>query len=258
LQVGEAEIIAKRIGVVTVSDFRAADITAGGRGAPLAPIYHQQRFGQTGKERLVVNIGGIANISLLLGDSECYASDTGPGNCLIDHVTRVAFNKGYDDHGEIADGAEIDERLLEELKSDPLFSQPLPTALDRGEVLRLLRRQGVRPFGEYDPADLVATLTELTAWSVYDGARRLRSEAAPSEVLVCGGGAHNSFLMKRLQYYFDDAIVTATDRYGSDPDYVEAEAFAWLANLAVENRPGNVPQVTGAKRQVVLGKISLP
>ncbi|MFH2055899.1 MAG: anhydro-N-acetylmuramic acid kinase [bacterium] len=258
LQIGDAEIVAKRLGIVTVSDFRSGDLAVGGSGAPLTPIYHQQRFAVGDRIRLVVNIGGIANVTLLEGLDKCLATDTGPGNCLIDYLTQHHLNQPYDESGEEAATGTIDQELSSRLQEDKLFKRPLPCSFDRAEVLHLAERVGL--LNPADPATLasrIATVTELTAWSIHRQTQRL-SESAPTEVLVCGGGFRNRTLMKHLRNYFADSIVTGTDKFGSDPDFVEAECFAWLANLTIEGRAGNLPQVTGADRAVVLGKISLP
>jgi anhydro-N-acetylmuramic acid kinase len=259
LQIGEAERIAKRLGVVTVSDFRAGDIAAGGSGAPLAPIYHQQRFAEAGRLRLVVNIGGIANLTLLDGSDRYEATDCGPGNCLTDYLAQRWFDLPYDEGGALAASGSIDESLFEHLQATEVFSGQLPHSLDRGGLLdSLLTRLEPESVQQSDFENVMATAAELTVWSIRSAFVRFLPEKQPGEVLVCGGGVHNEFLMNRLRYHFRDSIVCGTDRYGSDPDYVEAEAFAWLANLTIAGVAGNLPKVTGATMPAVLGKISLP
>ena len=258
LQLGEAEVIAKRLGVTTVSDFRTADIAVGGGGAPLAPIYHQQRFADPTEDRLVVNIGGIANVTILLRDGSCRATDTGPGNCLIDYLMQTQLGKPFDEDGAFAEQGSVDRRLLEKLKSDDLFKRDLPFSLDRTAVLGLIDRYNL--IDEITPesvATIIATVTELTAWAIHHQSRRLIPET-PARVLVGGGGRFNNSLMKHLRNYFSGSIVSGTETLGSDPRFVEAECFAWLANLTLAGQAGNLPQVTGAQRPVVLGKISLP
>ncbi len=258
LQLGEAEIIAKRLGVTVVSDFRAADIAVGGSGAPLAPIYHQQRFADAAEDRLVVNIGGIANVTMLLRDGFCRASDTGPGNCLIDYLMQTQLGKPFDEDGALAEQGKVDRRLLEKLQSDDLFDRNPPFSLDRTTVLNLIDRHNLdRKITSEGAAPMIATVTELTAWAIHHQTRRL-SPKELARVLIGGGGRFNKTLMKHLRNYFAGSIVSGTETLGSDPRFVEAECFAWLANLTLAGHAGNLPQVTGAGRPVVLGKISLP
>jgi anhydro-N-acetylmuramic acid kinase len=259
LQIGEGEILAKNLGVVAVSDFRWADIAVGGRGAPLAPIYHLHRFGSKRSARLVINIGGIANITLLPDDECCLATDTGPGNCLSDHLMQRFEGVPYDRDGELAAKGVVDVGLLERLKEERLFSIKLPTAFDRREMIELLMRNVPEiPLDAQKRSDLIATVCELTVWAIMRGVETISADVKPYEVLVCGGGIHNSYLMNRLRKSFTDATVCSTDRYGSDPDYVEAECFAYLANLALDGIPAGLPHVSGGKRSVIMGKISQP
>lgn len=258
LQIGEAEILAKRLGIVTVSDFRNGDIAVGGSGAPLAPIYHQQRFAAEGETRLVVNIGGIANVTLLEGLDKCVATDVGPGNCIGDYLMQQHLGQQFDVEGKVAAAGEVDRELAQKLASEKLFNRPLPGSLDRREVLLLADKYGLLDAAdERTLAAWIATVTEFTATMIYDQTNRLSREQ-PDQVLVCGGGYHNQTLMNHLRNHFTNSIVSGTREFGSDPDFVEAECFAWLANLTIEGRAGNMPQVTGAERAVVLGKISSP
>jgi anhydro-N-acetylmuramic acid kinase len=259
LQIGDGDVIAKRLGVVTVSDFRAGDIAVGGSGAPLVPLYHQLRFAKDGALRVVVNIGGIGNITALSGMTECCATDTGPGNCLVDTYMRKTYRKQFDGGGMVAQSGSIDQELLGQLGGDTIFNRTLPTTYDRKEVVDLLERYEVLSVsGERAEADVVATLSELTVRRIYDAALQLMQGKKPETVLVCGGGGHNKFFTARLQRHFGGAPVISTGDFGSDPDFVEAEAFAYLANLAVEDQTGNLPGVTGAQRGAILGKISQP
>jgi anhydro-N-acetylmuramic acid kinase len=259
LQVGEAELLAKRLGIVTVSDFRWADIAAGGRGAPLTPIYHQERFAAEGRSRMIVNVGGIANVTLLSGTDSCKASDSGPGNSLSDHLMMELLEADYDNAGEVAQSGHVNDAVLRRLQGDEIFERPLPLALDRQEVVGMLTRNEVEmPESIEERRDLVATVIELAAWSIRRAYDSLADEENPEEVLACGGGVHNDFLLSRLQDYFKDSKISTTKEYGSDPDYVEAECFAYLANLTIWGMEGNLPQVTGAERKVVTGKISQP
>lgn len=259
LQIGEPEVIAKRLGITTISDFRWADIAVGGRGAPLTPFYHQQRFGSDEKIRLIVNIGGISNITLLGKKDHLSATDCGPGNCLVDHLMRMLYGKNYDEGGQVASSGRVDNDLLDKLKQEAIFKRELPLALDRRETIEILNRNDFEiPIEETGKRDLIATVAELTLWSIQHGCEMIGSGNPPVEVLVCGGGVHNEYFMSGLQNRFSSSIVSSTEAFGSDPDYVEAECFAYLANLTLQGAAGNVPHVTGATRQVVAGKISQP
>ena len=259
LQIGEAEIIAKRFGIVTVSDFRSGDIAVGGSGAPLVPIYHKCVFAHEGVDYLVVNIGGIANITVLNGIENCTATDTGPGNCLLDTIVSERTGKKYDENGQLASAGTIDESLLRKLLSADLFQRQLPTSHDRGEILKLLQDDEVaRTLAKLSLESALATLGELTAITTRRAYEQLSGSTVPNTVYVCGGGAHNGFLNARLKQHFPDSMIVKTGAMGKDEDFVEAEAFAFLANLALDELTGNMPQVTGAKRAAVIGKISLP
>lgn len=259
LQIGESEILAKQLGVVTVSDFRWADIAVGGRGAPLAPIYHLHRFGSKETVRLVINIGGIANITLLPDGENCLATDTGPGNCLSDYLMQRFEGVGHDQDGELAARGVVDVKLLQRLKEGPPFSGKLPAAFDRRDMIKLLLSEVPEmPRDNREQNNLLATVCELTVWAIVRAVEVISAGVKPEEVLVCGGGIHNRHLMNRLRNVFSDATVCGTDRHGSNPDYVEAECFAYLANLALDGIPAGLPQVSGGKRSVIMGKISQP
>lgn len=259
LQVGDADVIAKRLGKLVVSDFRSGDTALGGSGAPLAPIYHRFRFAQQGTVQAVLNIGGISNVTILSGAEACVASDTGPGNCLIDTVASRFKGVPVDYGGALAAAGSVDRDLLASLADNEMLSRELPTSYDRGELIRLLDKAEFNVKLKLLPVESVlATLTELTVTTIFSACRRLCPDASINRVLVCGGGAHNVYLMRRLAHYFSEAVVETTSQHGSNVDFVEAEAFAYLANLTLEAEAGNLPNITGASRCAVLGKISLP
>ncbi len=207
----------------------------------------------------MVNIGGIANITLLKNDGECIATDTGPGNCLLDTVVRDRTDQRYDDSGKLASTGAIDDVLLAKLLQAEVLRRRLPVSHDRGEILRLLEDEdfSIR-MNNLNTEDLLATLGELTSITIRRATDQFFGSAAPDSVIVCGGGAHNSYLMRRLQYHFAHSRVVSAAEFGVDVDFVEAEAFAYLANLTLSSLSGNLPQVTGASRTAILGKISLP
>ncbi|MFZ5862191.1 MAG: anhydro-N-acetylmuramic acid kinase [Nitrospirota bacterium] len=267
LQIGEPSVIAERTGVTTVADFRPRDLAAGGQGAPLTPLIHHRCFAHATRDRLVVNLGGISNVTWIpaghLADMErIVAFDTGPGNMLIDGLME-RFSKGresMDRSGRTAASGSIDERLLRSLLRHPFLAQRPPKTtgretFGRGLVDRVAsdaRRLRVAP------RDVMATVTLFTARSIADAyARFLRSRtlAAPVDVIVGGGGVYNATVMAQLRRAFSPARVEPMSRYGVDPKAIEAMAFALLAYLTVHGEPNNVPSATGAKRAAVLGKI---
>jgi anhydro-N-acetylmuramic acid kinase len=259
LQIGSAETISQKLGVPVVSDFRSADIAAGGRGAPLTPIAHHYLFRQSGQSRIVVNIGGISNLTYL--PSSCsidsiVSSDCGPGNMLLDEVCRRLFGKDYDRAGKLVSKGEVDEQLLNYLKKMGFLRRKMPISLGREQfgsdvvdgILDFSGRHQIRS------ESVLATLSFFTAYCI----SRLGSKFTDAtQVLVCGGGCHNLSIMKMLTDLFDGVVVTDTSVVDIDPDFVESISFALLANLTVDSVPGNLPNVTGASRKVILGKITL-
>ena len=259
LQIGESEVIAKRLGITTVSDFRAADIALGGSGAPLVPIYHHRRFAEPGKMRVVVNIGGVSNLTLLDGTGQFMATDCGPGNCLIDGCMQALFGQPFDDHGKTAISGKVNPDLLDKLSRDEVLTRPLPTSYDRRELIELADRHHLlAETTKTAREDIVATISELTVVTIANAIKRMAGNSHPDLILICGGGVLNEFLMTRLRERFGAERVVSTADYGSDPEYVEAEAFAYLANLTIEGEAGNIPVATGASKPAILGKISQP
>jgi anhydro-N-acetylmuramic acid kinase len=254
LQIGDPATIAVGTGITTVADFRRADIAAGGQGAPLVPPFHQWLFGGSA-DRIVLNIGGIANITLL-GDSDDMTSgfDTGPGNTLLDLWCRQHLGKPFDRGGDWAASGNTEAELLEGLLSDDYFSvaPPKSTGLEHFNLDWLMRHGADR----YTPENVQATLAELSAQSIAAAINQHAPKA--NELLVCGGGVHNADLMRRLRTRLPGMTVSSTAEAGLDPDWVEATAFAWLAMRTLHGRSGNLPNVTGASRKLVLGAIHSP
>lgn len=256
LQLGDPARIAERTGITTVADFRRRDIAAGGQGAPLVPPFHAFAFQSPAEPRAVLNLGGMANLTLLAANADRVASggfDTGPGNVLLDLNAQRHLHTPCDVDGTWAGQGKCDTALLSAMLADPYFALPPPKSTGREHfnaawLDRHLQRHSIRP------PDLQATLTELTARSITEA---LGAYAAPHcrSLLVCGGGAYNLRLMERLAALLPDWSVASTARYGIAPDWVEAMAFAWLARQTLQGRPGNLPAVTGARRPVVLGAI---
>jgi anhydro-N-acetylmuramic acid kinase len=259
LQIGEAEVIAKQLGILTVSDFRAADIALGGSGAPLVPIYHQSRFAEASRLLVVVNIGGVANITLLDGTDRIAATDTGPGNCLIDGCMQALYGQDFDAGGKIALSGSVDLEILERLRRDEVLTRPLPTSFDRKELFELANRHHLLANRDsVNKEGVITTISELTVITIAETISGMYKGATPDRLLVCGGGVFNEYILSRLRQRFGDHRVVSTADFGSDPEYVEAEAFAYLANLTLEGDIANIPVVTGASRPSVLGKISQP
>ena len=252
LQIGNAGIIASGNRITTVSNFRQADIDAGGQGAPLVPPFHEWLFGSPESDRVVANIGGIANITILRADgSDVIGFDTGPGNGLMDAWISHHLGEPYDRNGRWSASAPVIESLLEEMLNDPYFARrpPKSTGFEYFN-LRWLRGFNV---GRFDAAEVQATLCELSAASMAGAIAKYA--ATTREVFVCGGGSHNDELMRRLRRNMPGATVSSTASVGLDPDWVEAVAFAWLAMRTMRGETGNLPSVTGATHKAVLGDI---
>ena len=252
LQIADANVIAARTGLTVVADFRRRDLALGGQGAPLLPAFHKAAFGHAAEERVVINVGGIANITLLPAKGEVRGFDTGPGNVLMDHWSREQQGKPYDAEGAFAARGRVDDALLMHLLADPYFAVPPPksTGPEHFNAAWLEQALGTT---RRKPEDVAATLAELTARSIAEAVRR----QAPglTRVFTCGGGTHNTHLMGCLATLLPGAKVESTAVLGIDPDWVEAAGFAWLARETLERRPGNLPSVTGAARYSVLGAI---
>lgn len=253
LQIGDPNRIAERCGITTIADFRRRDLAAGGQGAPLVPAFHQALLHAAGEDRVVVNIGGIANATLLPGRTGATVTgfDSGPGNCLMDRWSTLQRQQPCDDGGQWAASGTVNRQLLSTLLADPYFQQAAPksTGTEYFSLAWLERRLTA----QLAPADVQATLSELTARTIADAVTRDLPTA--TRVLVCGGGVHNAELLRRLQAALPKAQVHSTAELGLDPDWVEAMAFAWLAAQTLAGNTGNLPSVTGARHAVVLGAI---
>ena len=250
-QLGDANQIAEVTGVTTIADFRNRDIAAGGEGAPLVPAFHQSAFASPDKCRVVVNIGGISNISVLSPEKKTLGFDTGPGNGLMDAWCLQEQSLPYDKDGQWAASGNCNLALLEKLLQDPYFSRPYPKST--GKEYFNLEWLNTHYQDDIPAQDIQATLLELTAASIQQSI----IEATPEvdEVFICGGGAKNGALMNRLSTLMGCVSVEKTDTLGIDADWVEAIAFAWLARQTMKGLPGNLPSATGADGFRVLGAI---
>jgi anhydro-N-acetylmuramic acid kinase len=251
IQLGNPAWLAERTGITVVADFRNRDIAAGGEGAPLVPAFHAATFRNSRRHRVIANLGGIANLTDLPRKGPVTGFDTGPGNVLLDTWMREVFGRDFDRDGALASRGRPVAVLLKALLADPYFRRPPPKSTGRDRFnLDWLRRFSV---GKHKAEDVQATLAELTARSVAQAIARFCPGA--EEAYLCGGGVRNHDLVMRITRELAGMKIASTELLGIHPDWVEAMAFAWLAQRALRREPGNLPEVTGAKGPRVLGAI---
>lgn len=251
LQLNNPALLAELCRITVVADFRSRDIAAGGQGAPLVPAFHAAAFADPKQQRVILNVGGIANLTDLNPGQPVRGFDCGPGNLLMDAWVERHQGLRYDDNGNWAAQGHVLPELLQRLINDPFFDANPPKSCGRDEFnISWLDRHLA---GGEQPENVQATLLELTVLSAAQAIRRWCGN--PELLLVCGGGAHNRTLMLRLQQHLIDCRVTSTDFLGQPPDWVEAVAFAWLAWRTLNGEPGNLPEVTGARGPRILGAI---
>lgn len=256
IQIADPATIVERTGITTIADFRARDIAAGGQGAPLAPAFHRAAFHSAAQHRVILNIGGIANVTSLPCDPKdpVVGFDTGPGNTLMDGWAKRHKNQRFDVNGEWAQQGTVSATLLDRLLEHPYFTEQPPKSTGPEEF----NLQWLDSIIEKIPSaicaeDIQATLLGLTARSISQAISQHLPEA--QAVYVCGGGTHNKTLMAALQQEVDGTPVVTTGELGIDPDWVEACAFAWLAWRTLNNQTGNIASVTGARHEIPLGAI---
>lgn len=256
VQIGNPSLLAELTGITVVADFRRRDLAAGGQGAPLAPAFHNAFFRTTATDRAVVNIGGIANVTLLPAApaAPVIGFDTGPGNALLDAWAQRHLHTPLDRNGSWAASGRIIPELLQRLLEEPYFQRPPPKSTGR-ELFQLNWLESrLNTVAGAAPADVQATLNELTAQTI--AAALKQHAAATKELLVCGGGGRNPALLAALRAQLGATVeVRSTADHGIDPDYLEALGFAWLARRTLSGRPGNLPSVTGARGPRILGGI---
>lgn len=277
LQLLDANIIAERTGISVVSDFRRRDMAVGGQGAPLVPAFHQALFATPDSTRVLLNLGGIANITVLpananlinanpandalVNNSPIIGYDTGPANLLLDAWTALHTDKDYDAGGAWAQSGQVVEPLLNQLIEHPFFARTYPKSTGREDFNLAWLQSELQKFDQasahirYSSADVQATLTELTAMSASMQINMFIKANENSSVYVCGGGALNDYLMTRLQAHLPHCKVETTASLGLNPTWVEAVAFAWLARQTLMGETGNLPAVTGASKGVILGQV---
>ncbi|WP_025770391.1 anhydro-N-acetylmuramic acid kinase [Thioalkalivibrio sp. HK1] len=255
VQIGDANIIAERTGITTVCDFRRRDIAAGGEGAPLAPAFHRAAFFEESIERGILNLGGIANLSVVGSKSPPLGFDTGPGNTLLDAFVREHFGRPMDRDAELARTGNTITSLLDALLLDAYFDRPPPKSTGREyfNSTWLSHRIGNRGDMAQRSRDILRTLCELTVESVAKAIERFAPHI--EEVYLCGGGAQNPLLTEGLAKRLPRLRIETTERLGIHPEWVEAVAFAWLAMRTLAGKSGNAPDMTGAKGERILGGI---
>ena len=252
LQIGDPATLAVTTGIRVIADFRRQDIAAGGHGAPLAPGFHASVFQSGQEDRVILNLGGIANITVLPKSGTATGFDTGPANSLLDLWTQQHQHKPFDTDGQWARSGEVDQALLTQwMDSTPWFRDPPPKSTGR-EVFGLDWLTS-HIAATHKPDDAQATLLELSARTIADAIKQ--HAPANSAVYACGGGTRNGYLMDRIQALLPGHALQTTAALGVDPEWVEAIAFAWLAKQRLHGLPGNLPSVTGASRALVLGAI---
>jgi anhydro-N-acetylmuramic acid kinase len=252
-QLGDPNSIAAITGIDTVADLRRLDMALGGQGAPLVPPFHAWLFASEAGPRVVLNIGGIANLTLLAPGRDVIGFDTGPGNTLLDLWVRERQGLPYDDGGRWAASGTLDPTLLAACLDEPYLARAAPKSTGRELFNRLWLEQRLAAAASTIPdVNVAATLLELTARTITDAIAGL--ELPDCELIVCGGGARNAMLMARLGELAGRAPIT-TAEFGLDPDHVEAAAMAWLARARVAGAAGNLPTVTAAREAAVLGAL---
>ncbi len=251
LQLGNAALLTELTGITVVSDFRSRDIAAGGQGAPLVPAFHDQMLRHPGIHRAIVNIGGISNLTNLPPARSATGFDCGPGNLLMDTWCMQHLGKPYDDNGAWAASGSVLPALLEQMLNEPFFALPPPKSSGRDLFNMEWLRNKLQ--GSERTENVQATLLELTCRTIAQSIQQYCVGA--KEIYLCGGGAHNQILRSRLAVLLSDCAVQTTNALGVDGDYLEAIAFAWLAQQALHGKPANLPLVTGAKHPCILGAV---
>ena len=254
MQIGDANIIAAKTAITTIADFRRKDMAFGGQGAPLVPAFHQALFADSNKNRVIVNIGGISNISVLAPDQPVIGFDTGPGNVLLDSWIQYHLNQPYDRNGDWAKSGQIHSVLLSRLLDESYFDLPYPKSTGR-ELFNLAWLQNKLVGLTINPQDVQATLAEFTAQTIANEVNKLKLNQLDNQLLLCGGRSKNLFINQILTKHLPKWIISTTDEYGISSDYMEAMAFAWLAYCCINHIPSNMPSVTGAEKAVSLGVI---
>ncbi len=253
LQIGDPSTIATLTGITTIADFRRKDMALGGQGAPLAPTFHRALAKKTNKYCAFLNIGGIANITVI--EKNITGFDIGPGNALLDAWCSKHLSKHYDDGGAWARSGTIDASLLGSLTQHDFFTKPYPKSTGKEEFTLAWLKSALKRSPNIAPQDVQATLVALSVLTI---AESLAHFPDIKHLYLCGGGVHNTFLVEQLCQKLKHLTIETTDTLGVGPDWIEAAAFAWMARQTLLKRPSNIASVTGAQREAILGGIYLP
>ena len=248
LQIGNPALLADLSNINVIADFRSRDVAASGQGAPLVPAFHHEIFSHPTTYRAILNVGGIANVTLLNPKTSVSGFDTGPGNLLLDHWSKTHLHRAFDENGAWAKEGKLIKTLLDAFFEDSYFEKTAPKSTGRDYFNEAWLNKHLQK--SYAAQDIQRTLLELTASSI---AKAIDSNI--SEIYLCGGGALNSFLVERLKTLMPKTHIQLTDVLGIPTQYVEAAAFAWLAKQTLFLKPGNIPEVTGAKGLRILGAL---
>lgn len=262
MQIADPSVIAKLTGITTVGDFRIADIAVGGTGAPLVPYFDFVFFKSKNKNIGVLNIGGIANITVIPKNAtleNIFAFDTGPGNMMLDYMARKFFNLQYDKNGKIAASGEINYNLLNYLMHHKYLRIKPPKSCGREIFGENFIKEILSKYKNTSKEDILTTFTEFVAKSIYNSYENfIKSTVILDEIIVSGGGIHNNYLINSLQNYFRPVAIKKLESLGYSSDAKEAICFAFLANETINSNTGNIPGATGANKKTILGKICLP
>lgn len=257
LQIGDPSVISNLTGILTVGDFRNADIAAGGSGAPLVPYLDYSIYGKSNRNRVLVNIGGITNATYLKknsGREDVIAFDTGPGNMIIDMIAKKYFGKRFDFNGSTAFKGKINDKLFEHIcRSDKFYKKKFPKSTGREQYGQDFFEVVMKNFKGVKPQDALATFTKFTAFALYYNLKKFPLD----EMIISGGGSRNLFLLKWIREYFRNVTIRIADQNGITAENKEAVLFALLANELLNGAKTNIKSVTGADRNVYLGKICL-
>lgn len=255
LQIGDISVIAYKTGITTVGDFRTKDMAANGQGAPLVPFADKILFG-TEKNRLIQNIGGISNVTVLSKECDIFAFDNGVGNMLIDYFTNKLYNQPYDKNGEIALTGKIDDNWLNQLLKEPYYSKLPPKTTGR-ELFNNKYAEEIYKTAPNKKEDIIATITALTAKLITDSYKNfILPKTSIDEVILGGGGAYNKTLIKYMKEYMPELTIKTHEDFGIPNKLKEAIAFAYLGYYTLNKKPNNVPSCTGADIPVIMGKIA--
>ena len=256
LQIVDPNTIAELTGITVVADFRRRDMAVGGQGAPLVPAFHQAIFGCNRTTRAIINIGGMANITWLAPKQRPSGFDTGPGNVLMNAWINKHLNKPYDQNGDWSRTGKVSQTLLQELLKHPFLALPPPKSTGREDFHLPWLNDCLSRHPALTPADVQATLVAFTATTITQQIDKLHHSAKNSiSIILCGGGAYNTALVEAIALNRPDDEVLTTKNLGIAPEWIEAAAFAWLAQQTIERKPGNLCEVTGATREVILGGV---